>query len=92
VAWLVGSAPLAPPPPALYVDVVNPIVATSERHEARRRQRVAFAAAEARLGARPRQRRRPRRGAAMPRRAGDRAARIILGDAEGATRVRQRRA
>jgi TonB family protein len=34
LAWLVGSAPLAPPPPALYVDVVNPVVATSERHEA----------------------------------------------------------
>ena len=34
VAWFVGSAPLAPPPPALYVDVVHPVVATSERHEA----------------------------------------------------------
>ena len=34
VAWIVGSAPLAPPPPALYVDVVHPVVATSERHEA----------------------------------------------------------
>ena len=33
VAWIVGSAPLAPPPPALYVDVVHPVVATSERHE-----------------------------------------------------------
>ena len=33
VVWLVGAAPLSPPPPALYVDVVNPIVATSDRHE-----------------------------------------------------------
>ena len=31
-AWLVGSPPV-PPPPALYVDLVHPVVATSERRE-----------------------------------------------------------
>ena len=32
-AWLTGP-PLAPPPAALYVDLVHPVVATSDRHEA----------------------------------------------------------
>ena len=32
VAWLAGPPP-APPPAALYVDLVHPVVATSDRHE-----------------------------------------------------------
>jgi TonB family protein len=32
-AWLAGSPP-APPPPALYVDLVHPVVATRDRSEA----------------------------------------------------------
>lgn len=32
-AWLAGPIP-APSPPALYVDLVHPVVATSDRHEA----------------------------------------------------------
>ena len=32
-AWLAGSPPV-PPPPALYVDLVHPVVATRDRSEA----------------------------------------------------------
>jgi TonB family protein len=34
-AWLVGSPAAPSSPPALYVDLVHPIVATSDRHETR---------------------------------------------------------